>query len=337
MLNKEFFYKIPKAELHVHLEGTLEPNLKLELAKKNNIDIGLNTVEEVEKTYHYSNLTSFLNVYYSGMKVLIEEDDFYKLAYSYFKKAKENNVRYCECFFDPQAHTQRGIKFKTFMNGYLKAKHDAEKNLNIKINYIMCFLRDLTEESAIEHYEMSKEFKNSFIAVGLDSDELNNPPEKFKNIFKTIKNDGYLITMHCDVDQLNSIKNISTVINDIKVDRIDHGTNIVEDENLVNIAKNKNLAFTCCPISNKFIVNDFKSKEIKNLLNKDLMVTINSDDPAYFKGYISDNYFAVYNEENLNLEEIKKLAVNSFKATFLTLEEKNKYIKEVENFFKTID
>ena len=331
---KEFIYGIPKAELHLHLEGTLEPDLKLKLANKNHIDIGQKTVEEVEATYHYKDLTSFLAVYYPAMNVLQDESDFYELAKAYLKKAKENNVVHCELFFDPQAHTSRGVKFITMFNGYYKAVCEA-KNEGIDAKLIMCFLRDFSYESALETYKQSLPFKDKILAIGLDSDEKNNPPEKFMELFKQAKQDGYRLSLHCDIDQIDSIKHIRTCLLDIGVSRLDHGTNIVEDPTLVDYVIKNKIGFTCCPVSNEFITRDMKAKEIKELLHKGALVTVNSDDPAYFQAYISDNLIALLNKESLNKEDIIQLAKNSFLASFISEEEKIKYLKQIDEYVKS--
>lgn len=334
MLSKEFFYGIPKAELHLHLEGTLEPELKLPLAQKNKIDIGQTTIEEVKESYNFNDLTSFLAVYYPAMNVLQEKSDFYDLAMAYLKKAKMHHVRYAELFFDPQAHTSRGVAFKEMIEGYYEATQDAEKELGVKSNLIMCFLRDLSAESAMEHYEMALPYRDKFIGIGLDSDERDNPPLKFEEVFARAKKDGFHITMHCDIDQKDSIQHIHDVLKVIGVDRIDHGTNIVEDESLVQYALEKGIGFTCCPVSNSFVTEDMKGKEIKELLHKGLKVTVNSDDPAYFQSYVSDDLMALAKKEDLTQDDIVQLVKNSFSIAWISEEEKKKYLAEVDEFVK---
>ncbi|MCQ2787056.1 MAG: adenosine deaminase [Bacilli bacterium] len=331
--SKEFIKRLPKAELHLHLEGTLEPDLKLKLSKKNHINIGQKTIKEVKASYKCNDLTSFLKVYYPAMNVLQDESDFYALAHAYLLKAKAHNVKYCELFFDPQAHTSRGVSFKTVINGYYKAVKEAKK-LGIEAHLIMCFLRDMPYKSAKETYKQMLPHKNKIIAIGLDSDERNNPPEKFKDIFKQAKKDGLHITMHCDIDQIDSIKHIRTCLKDIKVERIDHGTNIVEDESLVKFAIKNKIGFTCCPVSNSFVTKDMKGKEMKYLLNKGALVTVNSDDPAYFQSYISDDMFTLASKYKLSKQEVIKLAKNSFLASFMSNQKKKAYLKLVDNYVK---
>ena len=330
-VTKDFIYGIPKAELHMHFEGSLEPELKLKLANKNNIDLGMTTVEEIKETYKFNDLTSFLGVYYPGMKVLIDEEDFYNLGMEYFKTVEKHNVKYAELFFDPQAHTTRGVLFEDIFEGYYRACQDAKK-LGITANLIMCFLRDMSEESAIEHYEMAKPYKDRILGIGLDSDERDNPPLKFQKVFKMAKDDGFNITMHCDIDQKDSIKNINDALHIVGVSRIDHGTNIVEDEKLVDYAIKNKIGFTTCPVSNSFVTKDMKGKEIKYLLRKGAKVTINSDDPAYFQSYISDDMVTLAEEIDLTKEDIIQLAKNSFKIAWISDKEKQVYLDQVDEF-----
>ncbi len=332
MVDKDFIYQIPKAELHLHLEGSLEPDLKLELARKNEIDIGQDTIEDVQASYQFDDLTSFLAVYYPAMNVLQTRDDFYRLADAYLKRAKKQNLRYVELFFDPQAHTSRGIAFSDVIEGYYQAISDAKDKYGIKARLIMCFLRDLSEESAIEHYEMALPYRDKLIGIGLDSDERDNPPSKFARVFARAKADGFKITMHCDIDQIGSIGNIRRVLTEIKVDRIDHGTNIVEDEELVQYAKEHQIGFTCCPVSNKFVTGDMKEKEIKELLHKGVKVTINSDDPAYFRSYVADDLIAVAEAADLTQDDIVRLVKNTFEIAWISDEEKKAYLAEVDEF-----
>lgn len=333
MVSKEFIFQIPKAELHLHLEGTLEPDLKLELAKKNNIDIGQNTIEEVEASYQFNDLTSFLAIYYPAMNVLQTQEDFYKLAMAYLRKvSQEHNVRYAELFFDPQAHTSRGVSFETLFEGYHKAAVDGEAEYGIKSQLIMCFLRDLSEESAFEHYEMAKPYFDRIAGIGLDSDERDNPPKKFERIFKQAKADGFKITMHCDIDQEGSIEHIRDVLKVIQADRIDHGTNIVEDPSLVEYVKDNGIGLTCCPVSNSFVTDDMKAKEIKQLLDQGVRVTVNSDDPAYFQSYVSDDLYALAQKVDLTQDEVVRLVKNAFEIAWISDEEKEQYLEEIDQF-----
>lgn len=331
---QSFIYGLPKAELHLHLEGTLEPDLKLALAKKNNIDIGQSTVEEVTKSYQFNDLTSFLAVYYPGMNVLQTEDDFYQLAMAYFTKVEKHNVRYAEVFFDPQAHTSRGVAFETFFNGYYKATQDAKK-LGITAKLIMCFLRDFSEESAIEHYEMALPYKEYILGIGLDSDERNNPPLKFERVFARAKADGFHITMHCDIDQVDSIEHIRDALHVIGVERIDHGTNIVEDPSLVNYIKEKGIGLTCCPVSNGFVTEDMKGQEMIDLLHQGVKVTVNSDDPAYFQSYISDDMLRLATAYRLSKDDIVQLARNAFDIAWIDENQRKQYHAMIDEYIAT--
>jgi len=334
---REFIKQLPKAELHLHLEGTLEPELKLKLAKRNNIAIGQETIEEVQESYQFDSLSSFLNVYYPAMNVLQTEEDFYELAWEYLKRAKEHNVKRAEVFFDPQAHTSRGIKFETVFNGYYRAIQDSLK-LGISAELILCFLRDMSAESAMETFEQALPYKDKIAGIGLDSDERSNPPSKFFDVFKKAKEEGFRITMHCDIDQENSIEHIRQALFDAKVERLDHGTNIVENPEFVAYVKENNIGLTCCPVSNSFVVEDMKGKEIIELLEQGVKVTVNSDDPAYFQSYISDDLYALAENYSLTTEQVTQLAKNSFEIAWISEAEKENYIQlidaYVENFNK---
>lgn len=328
---KDFIKGLPKAELHLHLEGTLEPELKLILARKNNIDIGQSTIEEVKASYQFDSLSSFLNVYYPAMNVLQDEDDFYALAMDYLKKAKDNNVKYVEMFFDPQAHTSRGISFKTVINGYYRAAEESSK-LGVEAHLIMCFLRDMSAESAMETYKEALPYKDKILGIGLDSDERNNPPKKFAKVFELAKKDGFHITMHCDIDQEDSIGHIREALMDIGVERLDHGTNIVEDATLIEYIKEQKIGLTCCPVSNSFVVDDMKGKEMLELLHQGVLITVNSDDPAYFQSYISDDLYALANKYSLTKQDIVQIAKNSFEVAWMSADKKQKYINMVDDY-----
>ncbi len=328
---KAFIKGMPKAELHLHLEGTLEPELKLTLAKKNNIDIGQSTIEEVKASYQFDSLSSFLNVYYPAMNVLQDEDDFYALAMDYLKRAKEHNVKYVELFFDPQAHTSRGVAFETVVNGYYKAAQ-AGSELGVEARLIMCFLRDMSAESAMETYQACLPHKDKILGIGLDSDERNNPPSKFAEVFALAKKEGFHITMHCDIDQNNSIGHIEQALMDIGVERLDHGTNIVENPQLVAYVKEHQIGLTCCPVSNSFVVDNMKGKEILELLHDGVKVTVNSDDPAYFQSYISDDMYALATQYNLTKADITQLAKNAFEIAWMPAEMKTAFLQQVDDY-----
>ena len=330
---REFLTGLPKSELHVHLEGTLEPALKLALAERNGVAIGQRTVAEVEATYRFDSLTSFLAVYYPAMDVLREPADFYDLARAYLQRAAADGVRHVEMFFDPQAHTSRGVPFESVVTGYHRAAAEATE-LGIDASLIMCFLRDHSAESAAETLEASVPFRELIVGVGLDSDERGNPPEKFADVFGRARQLGYRLTMHCDIDQVGSIDNIRTVLQDIRTDRIDHGTNIIEDPSLVEELRSRGIGLTCCPISNRFVTSDMKNVEIAELLRSGVRVTVNSDDPAYFGGYIVDNYLALAEAAGLSSAEVVTLAENSFLISWLDDERRAGFLDEVGTYVR---
>lgn len=332
-VSKEFVQGLPKAELHVHIEGTLEPELKLKLAQRNHVDIGQSTIQEVKDSYKFTDLASFLAVYYPAMNVLETEQDFYDLAMDYLHRAAKNNVRHVEIFFDPQAHTSRNIPFETAINGLYKATVDA-RALNIDARLIMCFLRDYSRESARKTLEESLKYQDKFIGIGLDSDEHNNPPMKFFNQFTDATTHNLHITAHADIDQKNSIEHIRELLEVIGTERIDHGTNIVEDPDLVEYAAKNEIGFTACPLSNSFVSPEMKGKEILELLNKGVKVSIHSDDPAYFGGYISDNYYALAKNFDLNKDQIVQLAQNSFETSWISNEQKALYLKQIDDYVR---
>ncbi len=330
-VTKEFLYGLPKAELHLHLEGTLEPELKLRLAQKNKVDIGQSTIDEVKASYQFDSLTSFLQVYYPAMNVLQDEEDFCALAVDYLEKAKKHNVKHCELFFDPQAHTSRGISFDTVINGYYKGIEKG-REMGVDAHLIMCFLRDMSADSAMETYKAALPYKDKILGVGLDSDERDNPPLKFAEVFDRAKREGFHVTMHCDIDQQNSIGHIYDVLHKIGVERIDHGTNIVEDPALVDYVLEHKIGFTCCPVSNSFVTEDMKGREMKYLLQRGALVTVNSDDPAYFQSYISDDYYALATKYALSREDVIQIAKNSFLASWLSDEAKRNYIRMIDEY-----
>lgn len=329
---RDFALGLPKAELHLHLEGTLEPELKFALAERNGIPLAEKTVDDVRATYDFTDLTSFLAVYYPAMRVLQTAEDFHDLAWAYLQRAKEQGVVHAEMFFDPQAHTSRGVPFENVVTGYRRAAVRAEAELGISAELIMCFLRDFSAEYAMATLMEALPYKSWIIGVGLDSDERDNPPEKFAEVFARAKAEGFLLTMHCDIDQVGSIDNIRTVVERIGVDRIDHGTNIVEDPELVAVAKERGLAFTCCPVSNSFVTEQMKADEIVGLLREGARVMLNSDDPAYFGAYVGDNYVALAEQAGLGPTDLVQLAINSFEASWITPSRRAAYIADVEAY-----
>jgi adenosine deaminase len=327
-----FITGLPKCELHVHLEGTLGPELKLALAKRNGIALAETTVAEVEATYQFDSLSSFLAVYYPAMGVLMTEEDFFDLAFAYLTKAASQGVRHVEMFFDPQAHTGRGVPFETVIRGYRRAVITARAELGLSAELILCFLRDLSAEFAMATLMESLAYKNWIIGVGLDSDERDNPPSKFAAVFARARAEGFMLTMHCDIDQVGSIEHIRQALEEIGVDRIDHGTNIVESPALVAKVKQRGIGLTCCPVSNSFVTNDMKATEIVALMREGVKVTVNSDDPAYFGGYMTENYGALAAYAGLSASEVLQLARNSFEAAWLTSRALDGYLAELDSY-----
>jgi len=329
---KEFIESMPKAELHVHIEGTLEPELSFALAQKNKVALKAKTPEEMINAYDFYDLPSFLDIYYAGMSVLIEEEDFYQLTMAYLKKAAEQNIVYSELFFDPQAHTIRGVSFDTVINGITKAQKDAQTKLGVESQLILCFLRDMSAESAMKHLDMAKPHLDKLIGVGLDSDERNNPPLKFADVFSKARSWGLKLTMHCDVNQDNTLEHIRQVIEDIKVDRIDHGVNILESDVLCELVRSRGLGLTVCPVSNKFVVQSLTSSELKQMLRKGLLASINSDDPSYFRAYLNENLIALQDEGQFSKEELVTLVENSFKTSWLPEKRKLEYLDTLTRY-----
>ena len=314
---RRFIERMPKAELHVHVEGTLEPELKFDLARRNGIELPYESVEEMRAAYDFDDLPSFLRVYYEGMSVLLTEQDFHDLTTAYLTRAHSQNVLYAEMFFDPQAHTTRGIAYDTVIRGIRRAQVDAQDKLGIRTQFIMCFLRDMSAESAMATLEQSLAYKDWIVGVGLDSDEKGNPPIKFKAVCARARAEGYRLTMHCDVDQENSTRHIRQTLDDIGVDRIDHGVNALEDEALCEEIIRRGLALTVCPISNGYVTDSLKAVEVRRMLEKGMRATANSDDPAYFPGYMNENLIATQEAAGLARDQIIQLAVNAFGASWL--------------------
>ncbi len=327
-----FAQGLPKAELHLHLEGTLEPELKFELAARNGIVLTEKTVEDVRGAYGFTDLTSFLAVYYPAMQVLQTADDFHDLAWAYLQRAKTQGVVHVEMFFDPQAHTGRGVPFANVITGYRRAAVRAQDELGISAELILCFLRDHSAEYAMATLMEALPYKAWIVGVGLDSDERDNPPQKFAEVFARARAEGFFLTMHCDIDQVGSIDNIRTVLTEIDVDRIDHGTNIVEDPDLLALAIEKGVGFTCCPVSNSFVTAQMKADEIVGMLREGARVTVNSDDPAYFGGYVGDNYVALAEHAGLTAADLVALAKNSFEASWLTTSRRAEFIARVGEY-----
>tara|TARA_B100001123_G_C15313268_1_gene1025223 strand:+ start:138 stop:1133 length:996 start_codon:yes stop_codon:yes gene_type:complete len=325
----EFIKNTPKAELHLHIEGTLEPNLLFKLAKKNNIQIPFKNVEEIKSAYNFSNLESFLKIFYHGSKVLVNEEDFFDLTWAYALKCKEDNVVHTEIFFDPQTHLNRGVNFNTVINGIYKALLKANKEFDLSFKIIMCFLRHLNEASAFKVLEEALVHKDKIVGVGLDSSEIGHPPRKFEKVFKKAREEGFLTVAHAGEE--GPPEYIWEALNLLKVKRIDHGVQCLADEKLVTKLRNEQIPLTVCPLSNiKLCVFDkLNEHNLKKMLSKKLMVMVNSDDPAYFGGYVNKNLIDTQAALGLSMEEVKTLIVNSFKSSFLKEETKKHWIEKI--------
>ena len=328
----DYIKKIPKAELHLHIEGSFEPELMFEIAQRNQVKIPYQSVEEVKKAYQFSCLQDFLDIYYAGASVLLYEKDFYDLTMAYFKHCAEENVVHTEIMFDPQTHTKRGVSFETVINGIQKAREDAKEKYGISSLLIMSYLRHLSEEDAFETLEQSLPYKHLIKAVGLDSSEKGNPPSKFQKVFEVSIKEGYVPVAHAGEE--GPAEYIWEALDLLKIARIDHGNNCLTDEVLVKRLVNDKIALTVCPLSNLElkVVDDLKDHPLKKMLNLGLKATVNSDDPAYFGGYMNANFLQTAEALDLTKEDVKTLVKNSFEYSLLSDDEKQKYLIQVENF-----
>jgi len=325
-----FIHDLPKCELHVHIEGTLEPDLKFRLAARNHIALPFRDEAEMRASYAFHDLPSFLALYYGGMEVLLKEPDFYDLGMAYLTKARAQNVLYAEIFFDPQAHTSRGVSFDTVIRGLRRAQMDAEQQLGVRSQLILCFLRDWSAEYAMATLLESLPYKEWIVGVGLDSDEKGHPPRKFAKVFQRAREEGYLLTMHCDVNQEDSVAHIWECLDLIGVSRIDHGCNALEDPALCKALADRKLGLTICPISNAFVTDGPQTDVVKRMLELGMRVTINSDDPAYFGGYLEENLALVERELGLGADGLATLSRNAFEAAWLPRPVKDGYLAQVE-------
>ena len=327
----DFIKKTPKTELHLHIEGSLEPELMFKLSKRNKIEIPFKNIEEIKSAYNFTNLDSFLKIYYEGSNVLINEEDFFDLTWEYILKCKEDNIVHTEIFFDPQSHLPRGVSFETVINGIDKALKKAEKDFGISSKIIMCFLRHLDEESCFDVLKQACNHKDKIIGVGLDSSEKGNPPSKFKRLFEQAIKEGFLTVAHAGEE--GPPEYIWDSLNLLKIKRIDHGVQCLNDKKLVEKLVKDQTPLTVCPLSNvKLCVFDkLENHNLKKLLNKGLRVVVNSDDPAYFGGYLNKNLIDTSKALNLGFEDIKKLIENSFKSSFLNEESKKDWLKKINS------
>lgn len=328
----EFIEKIPKAELHVHIEGTFEPELMFEIAQRNQISIPYKSVEEIRNAYEFSNLQDFLDIYYAGAGVLQTERDFYDLTWHYLKKSHEQHVRLTEIFFDPQTHTERGIHFDIVVNGITKALKDGKDKLGIESQLIMCFLRHLDEKSAFDTLESALKHKDKIIGVGLDSSEVGHPPSKFQRVFEKAHSDGFLTVAHAGEE--GPAEYVWEALELLQVSRVDHGNNSLNDPKLIQFLAEKRMPLTVCPLSNfkLQVVPNLDLHPIRRMLELGLCATINSDDPAYFGGYMNENYLALEKHLKLTKDEIVTLTKNAFEASFVSSDKKQMFLEKVERF-----
>lgn len=329
---KDFINGLPKVELHLHIEGSLEPELMFELAKRNQVQIPFQSPQEVHDAYQFHNLQSFLDIYYQGANVLIHEQDFFDLTWAYLLRCKEDNVVHTEIFFDPQTHTDRGIAFDTVVSGIHRALEEANKVLGISSQLIMCFLRHLDETAALATLEQAIPHKDKIIGVGLDSSEQGHPPEKFAKVFQKALNEGFLTVAHAGEE--GPAQNIHDALSMLGITRIDHGIRCVEDEVLVAQLIEDRTPLTVCPLSNikLKVFEKMEQHNIVDLLRKGMCVTINSDDPAYFGGYMNANFHAVANAHSMTKNEIAQFTRNGIEASFISDDEKARLVVLVDTY-----
>ncbi|MEM7663730.1 MAG: adenosine deaminase [Pseudomonadota bacterium] len=330
MLQSDLIAALPKTELHLHIEGSFEPELMMEIAERNEINLPWATLEEARAAYNFDNLQEFLDLYYKGMEVLRTEDDFYDLTYAYLERVEADNVRHVEIFFDPQAHTTRGVPFGTVADGVLAALRDGETDFGISWKLIMSFLRHLSEEDGFALLQESAPWHQHFIGVGLDSSEVGHPPSKFARLFKQCGEMGFKLCMHAGEEGPPDY--VRQALFDIGVDRLDHGNRAIEDAGLMAELKSRQTPITNCPLSNTAlkVLDRMEYSPVKTMLNAGLLITVNSDDPAYFGGYMNENFEAVASGLNLTNAELIQLAKNSFEASFLSPSEKQAHIEAID-------
>ena len=325
-----FIDGLPKAELHLHIEGTLEPEMMMDLAARNGVALAYGSLEEVHAAYRFENLQSFLDLYYQGMAVLLHEQDFYDLTAAYLGRAHGDSVRHAEIFFDPQAHTGRGVAFATVIDGIHRAQRNAERDLGITSKLILCFLRDLSAESAMRTLDEALDHRDRIVGVGLDSAEVGHPPGKFAEVFEKARAEGLLPVAHAGEE--GPAAYVAEALDVLKVVRIDHGIRSMEDPALVERLAAAQTPLTVCPLSNVKLrtVDTMAEHPIKAMLEAGLMVTVNSDDPPYFGGYVNENFRAIQEALGFTDQELARMARNSFEASFLAPDEKARHIAELD-------
>lgn len=331
---KSFIAGLPKAELHLHIEGTLEPKLMFQLAERNGITLPYENIAALQAAYEFSRLQDFLDIYYQGMNVLRTEQDFFDLTWAYLEKVNRQSVRHVEIFFDPQGHLERGIAFETAVNGIHSALVKGQKEYDISFGLIMCFLRHLDEDDAFATFEMALPHKDKIIGVGLDSSEKDNPPAKFQQVFAKAREEGFRLVAHAGEE--GPPEYVYEALDILKVDRIDHGNTSMQDPTLIKRLVAEQMPLTVCPLSNTklCVVDDMKRHPLPQMLEAGIKVTINSDDPAYFGGYLNENYEAISDILGNDTELLAKLARNSFSASFLEDSQRDSLIAEVDAYMQ---
>lgn len=327
-----FLKGLPKAELHLHIEGSLEPEMMFEIARRNDVSLKYSSVEEVRRAYDFTDLQSFLDVYYEATRVLLHERDFYDLTRAYLEKASSQGVRHAEIFFDPQAHTDRGVAFETAIRGIRRALLDGERRLGMSSHLIMCFLRHLSEEAAMETLRQALPYKEWIVGVGLDSSEVGHPPDDFRAVFEEAGKHGFRKVAHAGEE--GPPEYIWQALDDLGAARIDHGVRCMEDQKLVERLREDQVPLTVCPLSNvKLRVFDsIEAHPVKRMLDEKLCVTVNSDDPAYFGGYVADNFRAVRDGLGFRRDDFRKVAENSFRASFLGERARRRLLAELDSY-----
>jgi adenosine deaminase len=330
-----FLMELPKAELHLHIEGTLEPGLMFEMARRNRVDVPYADEDAVRRAYVFEDLQSFLDIYYAACSVLVSDRDFYELTLEYLRRAVSQGVRHAEIFFDPQTHTDRGVEFATVVNGLTSALADGERELGVTSRLIMCFLRHLSAEAAMETLETALPHRDKIIGVGLDSSEKGNPPVKFRDVYDRARAEGFLAVAHAGEE--GPPEYIWQALDALKVQRVDHGVKCTEDERLVERLVAEQVPLTVCPFSNikLRVFPDLRKHNFAEMLRRGLFVTINSDDPAYFGGYIGDNYIGTAQALGLTLDEMLQVARDSFSASLIRGAEKQRHLDAVDAYAAT--
>ncbi len=325
---------MPKAELHIHIEGSLEPEMIFSLAKRNGLTLPYASVDELRRAYAFTNLQSFLDIYYAGASVLLKEQDFYDLACAYIAKTAMDNVAVCEIFFDPQTHTDRGVGMDTVINGLHRACVEAQTKHGISASLIMCFLRHLSEEAAFETLEAAMPFRDKFIGIGLDSGEVGNPPEKFAKVFAKCRELGLHLVAHAGEEGPPAY--VWTALDVLKVERIDHGVQSSKDALLMARLKKDRIPLTVCPLSNLklCVFNNLSVHNLPQLLDAGLVAIVNSDDPSYFGGYMNDNFLQTFAATGMTAQHAYQLAYNSFEASFLDASAKQRHIDKLNAVFE---